>query len=82
VIFRFHPITRILFAGAVIWFVVAFHELVTQFIAWSNIPEGISREDFNLSYALYSVMDSLFMLGSAAMVEFLSRIYEQLKMSK
>ncbi|GEM_PF-6030667 len=77
-IFRFHPVTRILFVGACIWFVVAFHDLIQDYIAWSEIPEGISRQDYKLSHSLFSVLDSLFMLGSAAMVEFLSRIYERM----
>ena len=79
---RYHPITLILALGAVIWFVVAFREMIKLYAFWAELPEGFDRNDMGFANALFSILDSLFMLGSAAMVEFLSRIYELLKANK
>lgn len=76
---KYNKIAVILAVGAAIWFVVAFHDLIKTFIQWSEVPEGISREGFGFSGSLFSILDSLFLLGSAAMVEYLSRIWHVLK---
>jgi hypothetical protein len=72
---KFHRVTVILVAGAAIWFIVGFVDLAKGFLAWLNAPEGFTREAYSLSNFVYSMLDSLFMLGSAAMVEYLSRIH-------
>ena len=70
---RFHPVTVILAVGAVIWFFVAATDMTRAYLHWADISEDI-RGDLSLSQYLYSLFDSLFLLGSAAMVEFLRRI--------
>ncbi|MFQ5562507.1 MAG: hypothetical protein ACE5FO_02955 [Parvularculaceae bacterium] len=78
----FNKIAVILAMGSAIWFVVGFYDLIETFIQWSQVPEGISREGVGFSGLLFSILDSLFLLGSAAMVEYLSRIWNALRYSK
>lgn len=77
---RLHPVTIVLTVAAAIWFFVATVDMVRAYLNWAAIPEDI-RSDLSLSGYLYSLFDSLFMFGSAAMVEFLSRIAGALRAS-
>ena len=73
-----NKLSLVMVIGASIWFFVALFDLVNAYFYWQSIPDGIDRASYSLSNNVYQLFDSLFLFGSAAMVELLYRIHHQL----
>ncbi len=79
---RYNPLALVMAVGAVIWFLIAFIDLIEVLLAISSLPEGFDADSYRPSEYAYRVMDALFLMGSAAMVEYLSRISAALNRPK